>query len=1066
MALSAFETLLKTPISEYCANDMGYRQMLRLMSINAEMRDERDSLHCIGISGISNRVSDETALYEPSYINDNGLNYLQNFQRNDAPNGGTNVTVNNPKSPYGANTNLFYDDNGTGSGPKFSVHNKTGYFPQNNNKNSIIYKTKKLFEQRRINTIISRFHTDNVNNRPNSVSESAYTKNYQYSHGRNLLTYDAENRGGIYDKNGYNNPYCRVWTHHHQYLQARGRMMRPFSVEDENGNYVVRKTSDVHKWTNFQDDENIEWSWKNEGARSREHSVLNNDTGTLNIAPKFKGGKEKNIHPKDCMFSIENFAWKDYDPYSFEKALSWEQRGPFGGRIMWFPPYGLKFSENTSVQWSENSFIGRGENVYTYTNTTRSGTLDFMLVVDHPAILDYATWHDPNNLKDTDVLRFFAGCDGGSGVNGGENGILQTFAKPTPLTDEYVEKPAVLKEPIKNENKKKKSENSDEEIEVVFYTFFPNNYSGYFDRKKSTGVDPIAYLLYGIGAQEVCDRKHIENSRSLELSFKGLANNKSGHISKGYEMSSPLSGPSPHTDLFNKKNYIVGTGYPHKYSANKYTPNINKTFYHRIDGEYVGGINYESVENTFGQYLIGVDEYADVSCFNLNSDVGAVRKNFNEKSNYLYSLSEIAYVLSDNREKINELFEHKINKEDERIKRLIDMLSIDKNSSYTVSEISAVGYSNEHGVNKESVVNTKRNQFLAKERCNTVVEWFKENYGGKGYSVGSLTNEPSKDVLPDDIKNINSISAKKWRSARITIKIKKTSSKSVNQTNNLDSVFNNQTNQEFIDFVETGDTVEYQGREVKLYHNLLDRGEMSGRKWVFDEKTSQMVLFEKKTRERVNYNEKTKEYEGDMNNLRYDQEYHFFKELQSSDPLVFKSLVKKLQYFDPAFHSMTPEGFNSRLTFLNQCLRQGDTFSASDKNGETANNLAFGRPPYCVLRIGDFLYQKILITNMSITYEPLIMDLNQEGNGVQPMLANVSLSFIFIGGGDIQGSIARLQNANSFNYYANSRFYDNRADRVSYEPTNWETMGAVGNSRVDYKNSNFYNMQRYHNEKE
>ena len=82
------------------------------------------------------------------------------------------------------------------------------------------------------------------------------------------------------------------------------------------------------------------------------------------------------------------------------------------------------------------------------------------------------------------------------------------------------------------------------------------------------------------------------------------------------------------------------------------------------------------------------------------------------------------------------------------------------------------------------------------------------------------------------------------------------------------------------------------------------------------------------------------------------------------------------------------------------------------------------------------------------------------------MLANVSLSFIFIGGGDIQGSIARLQNANSFNYYANSRFYDNRADRVSYEPTNWETMGAVGNSRVDYKNSNFYNMQRYHNEKE
>ena len=41
------------------------------------------------------------------------------------------------------------------------------------------------------------------------------------------------------------------------------------------------------------------------------------------------------------------------------------------------------------------------------------------------------------------------------------------------------------------------------------------------------------------------------------------------------------------------------------------------------------------------------------------------------------------------------------------------------------------------------------------------------------------------------------------------------------------------------------------------------------------------------------------------------------------------------------FHSMTPEGFNSRLTFLHQCTRQGSTLTRSDNlAGTTANNLA------------------------------------------------------------------------------------------------------------------------------
>jgi hypothetical protein len=144
-------------------------------------------------------------------------------------------------------------------------------------------------------------------------------------------------------------------------------------------------------------------------------------------------------------------------------------------------------------------------------------------------------------------------------------------------------------------------------------------------------------------------------------------------------------------------------------------------------------------------------------------------------------------------------------------------------------------------------------------------------------------------------------------------------------------------------------------------------------------------------------------------------------------------ITDKIKYFDPAYHSISPEGFNARLTFLQQCTRQGPTVGNSDYNSKTAYNLAFGRPPVCVLRLGDFYYTKIIINSINIQYENAQWDLNPEGIGVMPMFAKVSLSFTFLGGSDLAGPISRLQNAVSFNYYANASVYDNRAERVLYD---------------------------------
>jgi hypothetical protein len=73
-----------------------------------------------------------------------------------------------------------------------------------------------------------------------------------------------------------------------------------------------------------------------------------------------------------------------------------------------------------------------------------------------------------------------------------------------------------------------------------------------------------------------------------------------------------------------------------------------------------------------------------------------------------------------------------------------------------------------------------------------------------------------------------------------------------------------------------------------------------------------------------------------------------------------------------------------------------------------------------------------VIDSITIDYENPQWDINPEGIGMQPMFARISLNFKFLGGSDIEAPISRLQNAISFNYYANQSIYDDRADRGEY----------------------------------
>lgn len=174
--------------------------------------------------------------------------------------------------------------------------------------------------------------------------------------------------------------------------------------------------------------------------------------------------------------------------------------------------------------------------------------------------------------------------------------------------------------------------------------------------------------------------------------------------------------------------------------------------------------------------------------------------------------------------------------------------------------------------------------------------------------------------------------------------------------------------------------------------------------------------------------EEIKRLEGILatNNLsNSNNDEFYFEKLKKSDPLVFNMFKDKVKYYSPVFNSQTPEDFNRRLVFLHQCTRQGASQSLD------VDNSIFGKPPVSILRIGDFFHSRVIINSLVINYEPLIWDLNPEGIGIQPMLANVTMDVYVLGGQDLEGPMNKLLNALDYNFYANTRMYEQKAASVA-----------------------------------
>lgn len=857
---------------------------------------------------------------------------------------------------------FVYDEGVTAS----EQDNEWGVYNSNESalgKNNLLAKTNQMFKDKKINTMIGRFH---IKVGDSCTTDTAVDNEYGNAHGRALLKADPKGK----QTNGLDNPYCRSWTYHHQY-NSMDRLIRPF--ENQTIAEVQKKNSRYRsRFKNLTDG----------GKYLSENTVLGG-AGRVNIAPSTSG----NVDIKKCMFSLENLAWKDVSKVT--RNISKEQIGPNGGRIMWFPPYDIDFQENVNVNWQSNSFIGRGEDVYTYTNTTRTGQLSFTLLIDHPAVINSLQSAGVND--DEDVLRFFAGCDT---IDPNETGNAEVVpgSKTSDPTLTAKEGPFVR-----------------------VYCFFPNNYTGhgkYIDGKKnwydfgdeefgcSDGADWYNYILSG---------------KNAILSIANQGNGYEMSVRKGQEFWNGVSTQ----ELDSKTSQIACNSYSGKYGKYKNCPKDydgsdykqlklkdaqeareKRTYRYRVDFDFrERGIDVDKTDKKGTKAHIW-DNYIDTYSWGLNIDPVVVDKNglgiglVADKS--LFSFYQLMAVFGVKKplEKIEEpdtgFTGGYIPPQpyEQGIKNLSDIIN-----NHTVYKVEAHG-----SATKQGTQNDLRAARRARTLGKTVMHFLKQI---DKYANKDIKYVKGKTSIVDvsNTKLVNTNEAKFGRNAYVDIYYDDPKVISVETSANSNNKIN----------------------------SALESANARSKEKKQDKKAR---------RNNITYTTK------DTSNLRYESEADYFKKIKNTDPVIFKKIVDKVQYFDPAFHSMSPEGFNARLTFLQQCTRQGHTVSATESNGlaMTAGNLAFGRMPVCVLRLGDFINTRIIIDSLNITYNNggMQWDLNPEGAGVQPMYAKVNMGIKILGGQSLVAPISRLQNAVSFNYYANAGVYDNRADRAHYN--NYDTV--------------------------
>lgn len=294
---------------------------------------------------------------------------------------------------------------------------------------------------------------------------------------------------------------------------------------------------------------------------------------------------------------------------------------------------------------------------------------------------------------------------------------------------------------------------------MVFYVFFPNNYSGRDDAPivNNSSVSAIDYLASGIFTQKrFVDTEAVASAlasgRSLSsLKTEDLPTTKANKceadgIVRGYEMSSsPISFEMDANSMNEFKNK---TGF---YYAPIYSD--GKTWYYRVDDE------------TSTQSLMSADNYKESTSYGLNahSGLGVVKQNMKlDGEDDLYSFADIYAAVEGAGGYISEFTD---------TATVTELKNIFENGriQFVSAEGLATSQDNYVGENAENV-GLERNKTLAYNRARTVIQWLKnsgvfKNIGHNSFSLNALTDPIS--IVND--KSTRGLNAKLNRCVKVRI---------------------------------------------------------------------------------------------------------------------------------------------------------------------------------------------------------------------------------------------------------------------------------------------------------
>jgi len=820
---------------------------------------------------------------------------------------------------------------------------------------SILSTTQEILDSIPLNGISARSHVGNVIDQTSRVFKDGDISISKGSAIKYVNQFTNEETGV---------EYCRVWTKDRSYMNYSDTMRQ--------GGLIRKFESSVlsNPW-------NINVYPNSNGKGSFD--------GSTNIVDK--GGKD--FYAKKYMFSIENLAWKTSNLEGFTvQDLPVCEKGPNGGRVMWFPPYDLKVSESNGAKWNENNFLARPEPVYTYQNTSRTGTISFKIIVDHPSILNLLVSKHFDKMSDAEadnyINAFFAGCEKldfydlinkYTTLNSEQAKTIQDYLNYVNGTNKQPDSPKNQITQILDENPTEVPGTNGNNTPIPKVEEFETKENSFNGSLFFNNDSPSGSSLYSN-----------QDFKTLYTNYKNYKTNYVNTLNIGLnKLFSPFPiVTSKHKDfkiLFNNEN-------PTKITTQAKVTELKKQINDTINGQF---------NNLETEYTNLTNKYVEIKKLLTEGKIGDI---------YINMLS-ITSPIADENYNLNLSYRrsHSV---------VLDLIKNISKDGYTVDTKEFVW---KNKLSSTDTTSTEKNIIIPLKKL--------------GYSTleGNLVFEL--------VKNLGE-----------TFKDK------------FDCTNNNliKTNKE----LKITAPINFRCRQTKININYTY-------KEVKKQEPQPVKVLPKVNFQAQEEVEKTATKKPPLDALKKIvmnvlSECYYFKQLEEESPLQFSSLKEKLKYFHPAFHSMTPEGLNSRLTFLHQCIRPGDTIpikGISDPTDINARNTTFGPPPICVLRIGDFYHSKIIIRDVGFTFDDTVWDLNPEGIGVQPMLATVNLSISFIGGHGLEKPVERLQNALSSNFYANTEVYDYRAtateDRTSINKEQLQKLIDKYNNDQKQKDSDIIN---------